>query len=72
MHTFQLFEVGPTGRYVVQKVHGLFPTFEDALIAAKDARAKARSCCGYRVQEVQSKAVKTRASSQTGRPAAHP
>jgi hypothetical protein len=55
MHAFPLFEVEPSGELVVHKIHGLYPTFVGATVAAKEIVATNAPFCGYRVQEVRRK-----------------
>jgi hypothetical protein len=52
MHAFQLFEIAPTGKFVIHKIHGLYPTFDGAAAAAKEIMATTAPFCGYRVHEV--------------------
>jgi hypothetical protein len=55
MHAFQLFELEPSGGFVVHKVHGLFRTFDDATAAAKEIVATSAPFCGYRILELRRK-----------------
>jgi hypothetical protein len=55
MHAFQLFEIAPTGKFVIHKIHGLYPTFDGAAAAAKEILATSAPFCGYRVHEVRGK-----------------
>jgi hypothetical protein len=55
MYTFQLFEIGPAGNFVIHKIQGLYPTFEAASSAAEQILATAAPFCGYRIREVRTK-----------------
>lgn len=68
MHAFELFELEPSGKLVIHKIHGLYPNFDSAAAAAKEMVATSAPFCGYRVHEVRGKGSEARAAgSRLGR-----